>query len=73
VDDYLITCQELNKKPEKTYKGSFNVRIPSQLHKEAALMAAINKMTLNDFVKHAIDFTLSKQKAPGKPKRDLVK
>jgi predicted HicB family RNase H-like nuclease len=62
VEDYLQTCKELNKEPDKTYKGSFNIRIPSQLHKEAAMMAAVKKITLNDFVKYAIDFTLSKEK-----------
>ena len=62
VEDYLETCQNLNKAPDKTYKGSFNVRIPSELHKEAALFAAIKKITLNDFVRYAIDFTISKEK-----------
>ena len=62
VEDYLETCQNLNKTPDKTYKGSFNVRIPSELHKEAALFAAIKKITLNDFVRYAIDFTISKEK-----------
>ncbi len=63
VDDYLQTCIELNKPPEKTYKGSFNVRIPAQLHKEAANIASIKNITLNDFVRYAIDFTISKEKA----------
>jgi predicted HicB family RNase H-like nuclease len=60
VDDYLDTCKEIGKDPDKTYKGSFNVRIPSELHRKAAQYAAINKMTLNDFVRHAIDNILSK-------------
>lgn len=54
VDDYLDTCKELGKEPEKTYKGSFNVRIPSELHRQAARHAALRKMTLNDFVRYAI-------------------
>jgi len=62
IEDYLETCKDLNKAPDKTYKGSFNVRIPSELHKEAALFAAIKKITLNDFVRYAIDFTISKEK-----------
>lgn len=62
VDDYLETCRNLNKAPDKTYKGSFNVRIPSELHKEAAMFAALKKITLNDFVRYAIDFTISKEK-----------
>jgi len=62
IEDYLQTCKTLNKTPDKTYKGSFNVRIPSELHKEAAMFAAIKKITLNDFVRYAIDFTISKEK-----------
>ena len=58
VDDYLETCAHVGKVPEKTYKGTFNVRIPVELHKEAALFAAINNVSLNDFVKTAINYAL---------------
>jgi predicted HicB family RNase H-like nuclease len=60
VEDYLITCEELGKDPEKTYKGSFNVRIPPELHLKAANYVSIRKMTLNDLVKQAIDGVVSK-------------
>lgn len=62
VDDYLETCKQLNKTPDKTYKGVFNVRIPSRLHKQAALAAAVKNVTLNDFVKYAIDTTIAKER-----------
>lgn len=62
IEDYLETCEALKKEPNKTYKGSFNVRIPSDLHKEAAVYAAIKNMSLNDFVRYAIDFTLANKK-----------
>lgn len=61
VEDYLKTCKEAGKEPEKTYKGSFNVRIPSGLHRQAALLAAVKNISLNDFVRHALDFTISKE------------
>jgi predicted HicB family RNase H-like nuclease len=60
VDDYLATCKEFGKDPEKTYKGSFNVRIPSELHRQAARYAALKNMTLNDFVRHAIATIVTK-------------
>ena len=60
VEDYLETCKTLGKDPEKAYKGSFNVRIPSELHKEAAQYASIKNISLNDFVKQAIAYVLSK-------------
>lgn len=59
VEDYLETCNALGKDPDKTYKGSFNVRIPTELHRQAAIQSALKNMSLNDFVRYAIDFTLS--------------
>jgi predicted HicB family RNase H-like nuclease len=58
VEDYLETCKELGKEPNKTYKGTFNVRIGTELHRDAAVYAAIHNISLNDFVKTAIDFAL---------------
>jgi predicted HicB family RNase H-like nuclease len=60
LEDYLATCKELNKEPEKMYKGSFNVRIPSELHRQAALVSAGKNMSLNDFVRYAIDMAVHK-------------
>jgi len=60
VDDYLEICAELGKQPDKTFKGSFNVRIPADLHRQAAIVSATKNMTLNDFVRYAIDFTINK-------------
>jgi predicted HicB family RNase H-like nuclease len=72
VEDYLETCKHVGKAPEKTYKGSFNVRIPSDLHKQAAVFAAIKKITLNDFVRYAIDLTISKEGSDLKRQKKLV-
>ncbi len=62
IEDYLDACKEVSKSPDKTYKGSFNVRIPSDLHREAALFAAVKKVSLNDFVKYALGETIKKEK-----------
>lgn len=66
VEEYLSTCNELKKTPEKTYKGSFNVRISSELHRQAAIFAAIKKVTLNDFVRYAIDAAISNERTGAK-------
>jgi predicted HicB family RNase H-like nuclease len=58
VDDYVDTCKELGKEPNKTYKGTFNVRITTDQHKEAAFFAASHNISLNDFVKTAIYYAL---------------
>ena len=54
VEDYLILCKELNKEPQKSYKGSFNVRISPELHKEAVMVASRKGISLNAFVEKAI-------------------
>ena len=40
--------------PDKEFKGTFNVRIPPELHKKAALEAAKQNITLNQYVIQAI-------------------
>lgn len=62
VDDYLETCKELGKQPEKTMSGTFNVRIGEVLHKEAYLASKSKKVTLNDFVKNAIQDAINGKK-----------
>jgi predicted HicB family RNase H-like nuclease len=55
VDDYLATCLELHKTPDKPFKGSFNVRVSPELHKNAAKEAANQSMTLNELVNVALE------------------
>lgn len=55
VDDYIEYCREIGKEPEKAYKGSFNVRIPTELHKKLAISAISDSITLNQAVQQAIE------------------
>lgn len=55
VDDYLAYCEDVGKSPDKPYKGSFNVRITPELHKQAALYAVMRNKTLNTVVGEAIE------------------
>ncbi len=59
VEDYLITCKQVKKKPEKSYKGSFNVRIPPEIHKEVALRATRENISLNEFIKQVLTFAVN--------------
>ena len=54
VDDYLAFCKDVGESPDKPYKGLFNVRIPPELHKKAAMAADLKGETLNAFVTDAI-------------------
>ena len=55
VDDYLALCKEKGKAPERPFKGSFNVRIPSSLHQAAMQKAAALGISLNQFMQKALE------------------
>ena len=59
VDEYLDYCAENNIEPEKPFKGSFNVRIGSDLHRKAALTASAQGLSLNSLVENAIRKSVS--------------
>ena len=59
VDEYLALCEAQGKEPEKAYKGSFNVRISPELHKQAVIYAAGANMSLNSFVEQALRNSLA--------------
>lgn len=54
VDDYLIFCDEHGWKPEKSYTGTFNVRISPDSHRDIANLAAEAGISINAFVKRAL-------------------
>jgi len=54
VDEYLEFCNEEGIEPEKPFKGSFNVRISPELHRELALRSAAQGQSLNSTVEEAI-------------------
>ena len=59
VDDYLAACAEEGTAPEVAYKGSFNIRIGSELHRRAAIYALAHDQTLNAFIAQAVDEKLA--------------
>jgi predicted HicB family RNase H-like nuclease len=58
VNDYIETCKQIGKDSEKAYKGSFNVRVASKLHKEAAIVASQKNLSLNQFVQAAFSYAV---------------
>jgi predicted HicB family RNase H-like nuclease len=59
VEDYILTCDQINKKPEKSFKGSFNVRVPSEIHKDVALLATKENISLNEYIKRVLTFAVN--------------
>lgn len=58
VDDYLDTCRELGREPHRPYKGSFNVRVEPEMHRDAVLYAARKGSKLNDVVVQGLRLVL---------------
>lgn len=54
IDEYLADCKEQNVEPELPYKGTFNVRISPELHRNIAVYAIEHGKSLNAAVEEAI-------------------
>ena len=54
VDQYIQTSKELGREPQKTYKGVFNVRIDSELHKKIYKEALKKGISLNAFIQKTL-------------------
>ena len=54
IDRYLEDCKERNIEPEQPYKGTFNVRISPELHRNIAVYAIEHGKSLNAVVEEAI-------------------
>lgn len=65
VDSYLEMCREKGENPEKAYKGSFNVRVPAELHREAVLYGISHDMSLNKVVEEALQRMVSRKSYSG--------
>lgn len=50
VDEYLAFCVEEGKTPDKPFKGSLNIRIPSELHRALAIRAEKQHKSLNSVI-----------------------
>lgn len=55
VDDYLDLCKTEGIKPEQPFKGSFNVRVGRDLHRQVALEAARRGVSLNSLIIAALE------------------
>ncbi len=62
VHDYIEIAHASGKQPEKTYRGSLNIRLKPEVHKKANRLALINGKTLNQFINDAIEHEIAKNK-----------
>lgn len=47
VDDYLAFCEQEGKEPDKSYSGSFILRVPPKLHRSLDVAAQVSGKSVN--------------------------
>jgi predicted HicB family RNase H-like nuclease len=52
IDDYLDFCQSRGEPPERPYSGNFQVRLGPDLHRQLALLAESQSLSLNELIRH---------------------
>lgn len=50
VEDYLETCKTLGKEPNRTYRGSFNIRLSPKIHRKLHQKAVTLGVSINNFL-----------------------
>jgi Uncharacterized protein encoded in hypervariable junctions of pilus gene clusters len=55
VDDYLAYCKDEGIEPEKSYTGVLNVRLKPAVHRQIAMLAKQAGMTINSYIKEALE------------------
>ena len=50
VDDYLELCGSKNIEPEVSFKGSLNVRLGAELHRQLAIVADQHNLSINKYI-----------------------
>ena len=54
IDEYLASCAAEGKEAEKSFKGSFNIRISPELHKRLFVEAVSRNMSLNSLIQEKL-------------------
>ena len=62
VHDYIEIAHANGKEPEKTYRGSLNIRLKPEVHKKANKLALLKGKTLNQFINDAIEHEIGNSK-----------
>ena len=55
IDNYLDLCKELGEEPEREFKGSFNIRIQPELHRQLAYNALNEGKSLNQYINESLE------------------
>ncbi len=55
IDEYLASCREDGVEPKKPFSGTLNLRLGPDLHQRAALSATAHGVSLNSWIKRAVE------------------
>jgi predicted HicB family RNase H-like nuclease len=55
VDDYLETCADIGKEPQKPYSGKMMFRVNPEVHRKAAIAAELAGKSLNQWAEEVIE------------------
>ncbi len=58
VDDYLFWCEERGEEPDRPFSGRFLLRMDADTHRQAALVAGREGLSLNQWVVDALERVL---------------
>ena len=53
VDDYLQSCEKLNRGPQKPYSGKLMLRVPPEVHAAVAVAAQVSGRSINQWATEA--------------------
>jgi predicted HicB family RNase H-like nuclease len=60
VEDYIETCAQIGKEPQKTYSGQVMFRISPEVHRKAALAAELSGKSLNQWAEEVLGQAVSR-------------
>ena len=55
IDEYLALCAEHGVEPRRPFSGKLNLRLGSDLHQRVAALAAQSGMSINGWIKDALE------------------
>lgn len=59
VDDYVVTCEKLNRTPQRPYSGKVMLRIEPSIHARAAMLAESQGKSLNAWAQEVLSRAVS--------------
>lgn len=55
VEDYIETCAQIGKEPQKAYSGQVMFRVSPEVHRKAALAAELSGKSLNQWAEEVLE------------------